>query len=342
LAPAAEEGAEHRLDDVLPVHAAGQLAAEVLVGEADEPVGVPVEDGPGNPVVPGREAGEQVGEPRLGVHRVILDPLHTMRIAGRIGQSVAPGIPKVVKPRRGETPPGATKSRREGAVIRVVLASTLSALLTASLPLASADEAPRERELTKGPGPARVAFTADGKTLATGSGREVKLWDPATGKLIRALAGHELPVRAVAFAPNGRSLATAAGENRDGKLAGELKVWDAMTGERRYTLGVESSDFNAVAFSPDGRWLVAGGHRGLWVWDAAAGDLKHRAPSSAAVLAVAFAPDGGSFGSGSFDQSARLWDAKTWAERRVLKGHRSEVQALAIAPDGKTLAAGGV
>jgi WD40 repeat protein len=227
-------------------------------------------------------------------------------------------------------------------VTRLVFASTLSALLATSLLPALADDAPRGRDLTKGSGPAKVAFAPDGKTLATGSSREVKLWDPTTGKLIRALAGHELPVRAVAFAPDDRSLATAAGDNRDGKLTGEVKVWDAMTGERRHTLTVESSDVNALAFSPDGRLLVAGGHRGLWIWDVAGGDLKHRAPSSAAVLAITFAPDGGSLASGAFDQSARVWDPKTWAERRVLKGHRSEVRALAFAPDGKTLATGGV
>src|SRR5262245_4149405 len=227
-------------------------------------------------------------------------------------------------------------------VSRVVFVRIMATLVTINLPLTLADETPRGRELTKGPGPAKVAVTADGKTLATGSGREVKLWDPTTGKLFRALAGHELPVRAVAFAPDGRSLATAAGDNRDGKLAGEIRVWDAATGQRRHTLTVESSDVNALAFSPDGRWLVAGGHRGLWVWEAAGGDLKHRIPSSAAVLAVSFTPDGASLASGAFDQSVRLWDTKTWAERRLLKGVRSEVRALTISPDGKTLVTGGV
>jgi WD40 repeat protein len=225
-------------------------------------------------------------------------------------------------------------------VRRILLAGIVACF--PAIQLASAQDAPRGRELTKGPGPARVTLSTDGKVLAAGSGREVTLWDPASGKRIRALAGHELPIRAVAFTPDGRTLATAAGENRSGKTTGEVKVWDVGTGERKRTLAVEGSDLNALAFSPDGRHLVAGGLRGLWVWDAATGDSKHRVPTTAAVLAVAFTPDGGTLVTGAFDQQVRLWDAKTWAERKVLKGHRSEVRVVAFTPDGKTLATGGV
>jgi WD40 repeat protein len=163
-----------------------------------------------------------------------------------------------------------------------------------------------------------------------------------TGKPVRQLAGHDMPVRAVAFAPDGKALATGAGESRDGRPAGEVKVWDAKTGRVRRTLAVAASDVNAVAFSPDGRTLVAGGLKGLWAWDADTGELRHHQPSSAAVLAIAFAPDGRTLASGAFDGDVRLWDTTTWAERRALTGHRSEVRALAFAPGGKELATGGV
>jgi WD40 repeat protein len=59
-----------------------------------------------------------------------------------------------------------------------------------------------------------VAFSPDGRMLATASGDErARLWDPATGERLRTLAGHADAVLGVAFSPDGRMLATASGDN---------------------------------------------------------------------------------------------------------------------------------
>ena len=55
-----------------------------------------------------------------------------------------------------------------------------------------------------------VAFSPDGRLLASGGAGEVQLWDPATGEPLRTLTGHTSWVKGVAFSPDGRLLASCS------------------------------------------------------------------------------------------------------------------------------------
>ena len=224
-----------------------------------------------------------------------------------------------------------------------------------------------------------VAFSPDGKTLATGDDNGLlSVWDTVDGRLLTALRGHEKYIWSVAFSPDGRTLASGSGDST-------IKLWDTTTWREITTLSGHTARVNAVAFSSDGKklasgsddytariWDVAGArelvnircgalrvrsiafspdgrmlamqepeNQALALWDANTGaKLRPLEGSVSGAWALAFSPDGGRLAAGSRDRTARLWDVRTGKEILVFKAHGSEVRCVAFSPDGKMLATG--
>lgn len=149
------------------------------------------------------------------------------------------------------------------------------------------------------------------------------------------------PIYALAYAPDGGTLATGALHDR-------VRIWTPATGKPLGAFVDQAYQTSALAYSPDSKTLAIAeiDSSAVNAWD-----LVVRALDTGAVEAVlhghsdkitelAFAPDGKTLASASLDRTVRLWDRATNRPPVVINGTRP-FHCMAFAPDGKTLLTGG-
>jgi WD40 repeat protein len=189
-----------------------------------------------------------------------------------------------------------------------------------------------------------VAFSPDGKTLASGGGYfsadlkpgEVFLWDVGTGALLHSLKGHAGGVWSVAFSPDGKTLASGSADRT-------VRLWDVATGTTRTTLKGHTEWVRSVAFTPDGKTVAsASNDQTIKLWDVATGRERMTLKGhTAGVSCLAISPDGKTLASNGFDNTIRVWDTGESREKHRLTT-RNFSYGMAFALDGATLALGGV
>jgi WD40 repeat protein/transcriptional regulator with XRE-family HTH domain len=222
-----------------------------------------------------------------------------------------------------------------------------------------------------------VATSLNGRYWAAGSRLgEVRVWREGGKQLHLAWQAHTSTVSALAFSPDGGTLATGCWD-------GAIKLWDLESdtllwtswqtniqrlawspdgrtlacsgadaviqllevhgGTHLQTLSGHSGPVYALAWSPDGSLLASGGLDGriqLWDFSGAQSDPSVRMLQGHSdwIFSLAFTPDGGTLASASWNGTVKLWDVESQRVRETVSGHSGQVWAVAWSPDGSTMA----
>jgi WD40 repeat protein len=188
-----------------------------------------------------------------------------------------------------------------------------------------------------------VAYSPNGDRIAAGGIRGLHVWDAADVSDRRTLEGQSSAVTALAFAPDGKVVASASDASPD------VWLWNFNTGEPELIIPemVDSCLVQALAYHPDSRVLAAGGvdwmatsgsDGAVALWDLATRTRLAILPG--ATTSLAFDPTGTLLAVASLERTIQVWNVATLCVVAELEGHEGTITSVAFSPDGNWLATG--
>jgi WD40 repeat protein len=228
------------------------------------------------------------------------------------------------------------------------------------------------------PGIESIAFSPDGRALATATASHVRLWDPARHALVASIGQQYLTPNGVSYSPDGRLLAVPT--------FNALTLWDASPPYRKIgSLPGLKLGFGTAAFSPDGRMIATpdmggtvhlfalpsrrllrvlklfsrttdrlefdpvdpsvlaavGDHQTVKLVNVRTGARLESLPGNSDPIystAIAFSPDGRSIATAATSHRVRIFSTRGSRLLATLSGNTNVVDGIAFSPDGRTVA----
>ena len=179
-----------------------------------------------------------------------------------------------------------------------------------------------------------LEFSPDGRELAASGLREITLWNPATGGLVRRIPNMARRTLALAWSPDGKQLVAAGGIS--GEL-GEARVFAPDTGELLAVAHRSGDVVLDVRYDGIGAmFAVADAENRIAIYNSADFSRRRLIDNHADwVLALAWSPDGKFLASASRDKTAKIFEAKSGEAISTYSGHRAEVFGVAFRADGQ-------
>ena len=205
----------------------------------------------------------------------------------------------------------------------------------------------KERDLPKHRGfVTSLAVSPDGKLLATGCDDEAaRLIRIEDGALLKTFEHDRDPVQCVAFSADGKLLATAAGDETRVTRPGIAKLWDIESGKLIRDFEGMTKVATSVAFAEKGTRLIVGSaDEKAYVFEIESGKpLGFFGGHGRPVTSIAISLNGqiaitGSGGRAKGKNELKLWRIADGDVLATAEEHEAKIAALALSPDGKTVA----